>query len=115
MVNRVFRGGYHPSYERLQHKRYAVLTAFLSVYVQTSTDHGKGGLEGVIKLKGLPHPHCPVHVFNKSSLVKIWSTTSDLNGVYVFRNMAVGLECFVIAFDPNEEYNAVISDKVVAK
>ena len=41
--------------------------------------------------------------------------TSKADGSYAFRNIAVGLECFVVAFDPNNQYNAVIQDKVIAK
>lgn len=60
-------------------------------------------------------PNAQICVFKKSTRSLLWETTSKANGDYHVRNIAVGLECFVVAFDPNREYNAVIEDAVVAK
>jgi hypothetical protein len=54
-------------------------------------------------------------VFKKSTRELLWETKSKANGDYHIRNIAVGIECFVVAFDPTREYNAVIEDAVVAK
>lgn len=78
-------------------------------------DQGLGQIKGAIKKIGVNYSPVPVCCFKRLTRQLLWETTSKSDGSYAFRNIAVGLECFVVAFDPNEEYNAVISDKVVAK
>lgn len=60
-------------------------------------------------------PDAQICVFKKSTRELLWETKSKANGSYHVRNIAVGLECFVVAFDPNRKHNAVIQDVVVAK
>lgn len=76
---------------------------------------GFGQIKGITKKVGANYSPVPVCVFRRGNRQLLWETKSKSDGSYAFRNIAKGLECFVVAFDPSEEYNAVISDKVVAK
>ena len=81
----------------------------------STPDQGLGQIKGTTKKLGANYAPVPVCVFKRSNRQLLWETRSKADGSYAFRNIALGLDCFVVAFDPNEEYNAVISDKVVAK
>lgn len=83
--------------------------------IPVSGNHGFSKIKGVIKKMGANYSPVSVCVFRRDNRQLIWETQSKADGTYTFKNIAKGLECFVVAFDPNEEYNAVISDKVVAK
>ena len=86
---------------------------FKKIITTANSDQGFGQIKGSTKKLG--NNYSPVPVVKRSNRQLIWETKSKPDGTYAFRNIAVGLECFVVAFDPNNEYNAVISDKVVAK
>lgn len=81
----------------------------------SNSNQGLGRIKGTTKKLGANYAPVPVCVFRRDNRQLLWETKSKADGSYAFRNIAKGLECFVVAFDPNEEYNAVISDKVVAK
>lgn len=80
-----------------------------------NSNQGLGRISGTTKKLGQNYPIVPVCCFKRSTRELLWETLSKPNGTYFFRNIAVGLECFVVAFDPNGQYNAVISDKLVAE
>lgn len=80
-----------------------------------TSDHGIGRIEGTTKKMGENYSPVTVCVFRRDNKLLLWETESKDDGTYAFRNIAKGLECFVVAFDPNEQFNAVISDKLVAK
>lgn len=86
-----------------------------SIITAVNNDQGFGKIEGSTKKLGANYSSVPVCAFKKETRQMLWETTSKADGSYAFRNIAVGLECFVVAFDPNNQYNAVIQDKVVAK
>lgn len=87
----------------------------MRVLTATSTNHGRGMIKGTTKKVGANYSPVPVCVFRRDNRQLIWEIKSKADGSYAFKNIAVGLECFVVAFDPKEEYNAVIQDKVIAK
>lgn len=115
-VYRIFCGEYIADPQILQDKKVQHFNIKKPAYFITDEDmHGHGQIRGSTKKVGETYSPVPVCCFKRSNRQLIWETTSNPDGSYVFRNIAKGLECFVVAFDPNEEYNAVISDKVVAK
>ncbi len=77
--------------------------------------HGFGKIKGLTKKVGNTFPRVQVTAYQRETGNKIWHTHSDKNGQYAIRNLAAGLECFVVALDPENQYNAVIQDKVIAK
>lgn len=94
---------------------YAIIRLPRPIISVLNSNQGFGQIKGTTKKVGNNYSPVPVCVFKRSNRQLLWETTSKPDGTYTFRNIAKGLECFVVAFDPNEEYNAVISDKVVAK
>lgn len=113
---RIFRGGYSPNFSRLQSLGYKLKRDdSLRLFIKTSSNHGFGQIKGKTQKKGVIYPSVEVSVFNRSTKALIWTTYSKQDGSYAFRNIAVGLECFVVGFDPEQNYNAVISDKLVVK
>lgn len=87
----------------------------ITLIVAQNTNQGFGQIKGTTKKVGANYSPVPVCVFKRSNRQLLWETTSKADGSYAFRNIAVGLECFVVALDPNNQYNAVIQDKVIAK
>ncbi|WKT71967.1 carboxypeptidase regulatory-like domain-containing protein [Acinetobacter variabilis] len=114
-VFRVFFGGYEPNNQKLRDMGYVFSGLPKAVISATNADQGFGQIKGTTKKVGANYSPVPVCVFRRDNRQLLWETKSKADGTYAFRNIAKGLECFVVAFDPNEEYNAVISDKVVAK
>jgi len=114
-IFRFFFGGYTPSYQKLKDMGYIILKLSQPIITALNADQGLGQIKGTTKKVGANYSPVPVCVFRRDNRQLLWEAKSKANGSYVFRNIAKGLECFVVAFDPNNQYNAVIQDKVVAK
>lgn len=114
-IPRYFWGGYTPDHNKMAAMGYKALRLPRPIISISNADQGFGQIKGVTKKIGANYSPVPVCCFKKSTRQMLWETKSKSDGTYVFRNIAKGLECFVVAFDPNEEYNAVIQDNVVAK
>ncbi|MEG0348972.1 MAG: carboxypeptidase regulatory-like domain-containing protein [Acinetobacter sp.] len=112
---RTFFGGYEPNYNKLREMKYAILKFPRPIITVLSPNQGLGQIKGTTKKIGENYSPVPVCAFRRDNRLLLWETKSKPDGSYAFRNIAIGLECFIVAFDPNEQYNAVISDKVVAK
>lgn len=115
IIKRAFFGGYIPDFDKLAKKKYSIQSLPKPRMMAVNTDQGFGQIRGLTKKIGANYSPVPVCCFKRSNRQLLWETTSKPDGSYTFKNIAVGLECFIVAFDPNEKYNAVISDKVVAK
>lgn len=114
-LNRIFFGGYVPNYEKMKSMGYVVFPQFRPILTILNENQGFGQIKGQTQKVGAIYPIVPVCVFKRSTRQLLWETKSKADGSYSFRNIAKGLECFIVAFDPNNQYNAVISDKVVAE
>lgn len=114
-INRIFFGGYTPNYSKLAAMGYVIFQNPKLILTVANSNQGFGQIKGFTQKKGVIYPSVEVSVFNRSTKALIWTTHSKQDGSYVFRNIAVGLECFVVGFDPEQNYNAVISDKLVVK
>ena len=114
-IFRVFLGGYVPNTEKIEGMGYKILHIPKPIIMMLNSDQGLGQIKGTTKKVGANYSPVPVCCFRRDNRKLLWEIKSKPDGTYSFRNIAKGLECFVIAFDPNEEYNAVISDKVIAK
>ena len=84
----------------------------LRIITAINSSQGSGKINGTTKKLGQNYSPVPVCLFRRDSRQLLWETTSKADGSYFFRNVAVGLECFIVAFDPNNQYNAVIQDKI---
>lgn len=114
-IFRTFFGGYNPDHAKLTVLAYAVVKLPRPIITITNNNQGFGQIKGATKKLGTNYSPVPVCVFRRDNRQLLWETRSKTDGSYAFRNIAKGLECFVIAFDPNNQYNAVIQDNVVAK
>ena len=114
-IFRVFTGGYTPDLEKLHQRGYILIKIPKPFITVVGSNQGFGQIRGTTKKLGQNYSPVSVCCFRRSNRQLLWETRSKADGSYAFRNIALGLDCFVVAFDPNEEYNAVISDKVVAK
>lgn len=114
-IDRVFRGEYVANYDKLREKGYRICRRISAVLTIQNNNQGLGLIKGTTKKVGANYSPVPVCVFRRDNRQFLWETKSKADGSYAFRNIAVGLECFIVAFDPNNQYNAVIQDKVIAK
>lgn len=114
-LQRFFAGGYVPNYEKLLERGAAIIRTPKPLIVAVGSNQGFGLIKGTVKKLGNAYFPVQVCCFVRSSRQLLWETTSKPDGSYFFRNVAPGMEFFIVAFDPNNEYNAVISDKVIAK
>ena len=114
-IFRTFFGDYEPNYAKLENMGYVIVRLPKPIISVLNSDQGFGQIKGTTKKVGANYSPVPVCVFKRSNRQLLWETTSKPDGTYAFRNIAKGLECFVVAFDPAGQYNAVITDKVVAK
>lgn len=78
-----------------------------------TSNQGYGKINGTTKKLGTNYSPVPVCLFRRDNRQLLWEIASKADGSYSFRNIALGLECFVVAFDPNNQYNAVIQDKLM--
>lgn len=114
-LSRFFFGGYNPDHLRLMEFGYSILRLPRPIITVLNDNQGFGQIKGTTKKIGNKYPSVSVCCFKRSNRQLLWEIKSGSDGTYVFRNIAVGLECFVVAFDPDNQYNAAIQDKVVAK
>ena len=72
-------------------------------------------ITGSVKKLGQQYKDATVVLYNKSNLQPIAIRKPDLNGNYQFLGLNRDLKTFIVAFDQNQQYNAVIQDNVVPK
>lgn len=72
-------------------------------------------IQGSVKKIGYEYNEATIALYNKANLQPIAVRKPDQNGNYQFLGLNTDLKTFVVAFDPQQEYNAVISDNVVPK
>ena len=72
-------------------------------------------IKGSTKKLGEKYRTCLVVLYNKANLQPIALRKPDENGNYQFFGLNTDLKTFVVAFDQNQQYNAVIQDNVVPK
>ena len=72
-------------------------------------------IKGTTQKLGERYNGALVALYSKVNFQPLALTRSDQNGNYQFLGLNTDLKTFVAAFDPQQEYNAVISDNVVPK
>lgn len=72
-------------------------------------------IKGSVKKLGQQYQNATVVLYNKANLQPIAVRKPDQNGNYQFLGLNTNLKTFVVAFDKNQQYNAVIQDNVVPK
>lgn len=113
---RIFCGEYIADPQVLQDKKVQYFSIRKPAYlVVDETVHGHARIKGMVKKLGVVVPFCDIAAYSRETKQLIWTTRSGVDGAYELFNIKAGLDCFVVAIDKNREYNAVISDGVVAK
>ena len=85
-------------------------------YLQTvPPSNAAVSIRGSTSKLGERYKKTTVVLYNKTNLMPLAITKSNNQGDYQFLGLNTDLKTFVVAFDPQQEYNAVISDNVVPK
>lgn len=72
-------------------------------------------IQGSVKKLGEQYKQATVVLYNKANLRPIAVRKPDENGEYQFLGLNTNLNTFIVAFDQNQQFNAVIQDNVVPK
>ena len=72
-------------------------------------------VSGTIRKLGQQYQNANVVLYNKANLQPIAVRKPDQNGNYQFLGLNTNLKTFIVAFDKNQQFNAVIQDNVVPK
>ena len=72
-------------------------------------------IQGSMKRLGQQYQDATVVLYNKANLQPIAVRKPDQNGNYKFLGLNTDLKTFIVAFDKNQQFNAVIQDNVVPK
>ena len=72
-------------------------------------------ITGSVKKLGEKYQDATIVLYNKTNLQPIAIKKPDENGNYKFLGLNTDLKTFVVAFDKNRQFNAVIQDNVVPK
>ena len=74
-----------------------------------------GSVKGSVKKLGQNYQNASVVLYNKANLQPIAIRKPKENGDYSFMGLTTDMKTFVVAFDANKQFNAVIQDNVVPK
>lgn len=72
-------------------------------------------VSGTIRKLGQQYHDATVVLYNKANLQPIAVKKPNQNGNYQFLGLNTDLKTFVVAFDKQQKFNAVIQDNVVPK
>lgn len=72
-------------------------------------------IQGSVKKLGQQYQDATVVLYNKANLQPITMRKPDQNGNYQFLGLNTDLKTFIVAFDKDQQFNAVIQDNVVPK
>ena len=72
-------------------------------------------IKGATTKLGEQYNGATVVLYNKANLQPLMIKRTDKNGSYQFLGLNNKLNLFIVAFDNNQQYNAVIQDNVIPK
>lgn len=72
-------------------------------------------IAGSTKKLGKHYQDAVIVLYNKANLQPIAVRKPNQNGNYQFLGLNTNLKTFIVAFDKNRQFNAVIQDSVVPK
>lgn len=74
-----------------------------------------GKIKGSVRQLGQAYSDASVVIYNKSTLLPLAIKKPDTNGNYEFPGLNKGLSIFIVGFDGQQHFNAIIQDNVVPK
>lgn len=96
------------------HAKYKPSTYSINL-VDPGTPTVISSIKGSVEKLGQKYQNATIVLFWKDALRAIAIRKPDASGNYQFNGLDANLKTFVIAFDQNQQYNAVIQDMVVPK
>lgn len=96
------------------HAKYKPSTYSINL-VDLGTPTVISSIKGSVKKLGQKYQNATIVLFRKNNLQAIAIRKPDSEGNYQFNSLDVNLKTFIVAFDQNQEFNAVIQDNVVPK
>lgn len=72
-------------------------------------------IKGSTKKLGKEYKNALVVLYSKRNLSPLAVRKPDEHGNYQFLGLDTSLKCFIVGFDSNHQFNAVIQDNVVPK
>lgn len=76
---------------------------------------GIGSIKGVVKLNKDTYSSSYVYLYSKSNYLPITYKKVNDDGSYAFNGLNKNLMYYLITFDLNNEYNAVVHDYIIPK
>ncbi|MCH7331829.1 hypothetical protein [Acinetobacter modestus] len=83
--------------------------------IDFGTNNTVASIHGTTKKLGKQYKDALVVLYSKSNLHPVSVQKPDENGAYAFFGLNNSIKFFIVAFDNNRQYNAVVQDNVVAK
>lgn len=111
-ITRIFSGNYVADAAKLKALNYIIVRTPKPILTINTANKGFGVIKGRTLKLGASYSFVNVCIFNRNTRTLLSEVMSNSDGSYYIRNIPVGLQCFVVAFDPNQQYNAVIQDNV---
>lgn len=123
MAFKIFRvyvqGLYQPDFQKMAEMKVSTIQkpgfAFMTI---SNTNQGLGRIEGIVRKAGTPLPNYEVSVYRASPQTLLWTAKTKADGSFKLRNLAKGMECFVVVFPSNQDKvttNARIKTQIVAE
>lgn len=97
--------GYDLNYKKIIQK---------SIYVPSTVNHGFARLEGKTIVEDVPLIGATVNVFNQQTRSLVWTYVTNEEGKYNIINLSPSVKYFIVAFDKEEKYNAVVQSSLTA-
>lgn len=82
---------------------------------QITLSNNVAKIKGSVKKLGNAYQNANIVLYSKANLQPIAIRKPDQNGNYQFLGLNTSLKTFIVAFDQNQEFNAIIQDNVVPK
>lgn len=79
------------------------------------SDNTPRSIKGSVKKVGEKYTNAKVCIFRKSDMQLLAVRKPDASGNYIIHGLNKDITTFVVAFDDNQQYNAVIQDNVIPK
>lgn len=79
------------------------------------SDNTPRSISGSVEKLGEKYANSKVCVFRKTDMKLLAVRKPDTSGSYIIRGLNKDITTFIVAFDDNQQYNAVIQDNVVPK
>ena len=112
---RIYLGNYKASPKHLEQKKVNRVVLPKKSLTILNANQGFATLKGSVQKLGSNYANASLCLFKKTTRELLWEIKPNKDGSYQFRNLATDMPCFIVAFDNNQQYNAVIQDNVIPK